>query len=71
MMREKLLSTLDEIERNLNAISERRLNQIAKMQSTRIMNMYNQPGDELERVAKIRKIKNHKTMSKEELIILL
>ena len=70
-MREKLLSTLDEIERNLNAISERRLNQIAKMQSTRIMNMYNQPRDELERVAKIRKIKNHKTMSKEELIILL
>ena len=32
MTREKLLSTLDEIERNLNTISERGLNQIAKMQ---------------------------------------
>ena len=33
MTREKLLSTLNEIERNLNTISERRLNQIAKMQN--------------------------------------
>ena len=31
--REKLLSTLDEIERNLNTISERELNQIPKMQN--------------------------------------
>ena len=33
MTREKLLSTLNEIERNLNTISERKLNQIAKMQN--------------------------------------
>ena len=31
MTREKLLSTLNEIERNLNTISERGLNQIAKI----------------------------------------
>ena len=36
MTREKLLSTLNEIERNLNTISERRLNEIAKMQSLSI-----------------------------------
>ena len=33
MTREKLLSTLNEIECNLNTISERKLNQIAKMQN--------------------------------------
>ena len=36
MTREKLLSTLNEIERNLNTISERRLNEIAKMQNLSI-----------------------------------
>ena len=33
MSREKLLSTLDETELNLNTLSERGLNQIAKMQN--------------------------------------
>ena len=71
--REKLSSALDEIEHNLNTISERRLNQIAKLQNlfhndlNQIMNIYNQSRDELERVAKMRRIKNRKRMSKEEL----
>ena len=77
MTRKKLLSTLDEIERNLNTISERGLNQITKMQNishsnlNQIMNTYNQSRDELERVAKMRRNKNCKRMSKEELISLL
>ena len=33
MPREKLLSTLDETERNLNTLSEKELNQIEKMQN--------------------------------------
>ena len=75
MTREKLLSTFDQIERNLNTISERRLNQITKMQNlshndlNQIMNMYNQLQQKLERVAKMRRIKNRKRMSKEELIV--
>ena len=77
MTREKLLSTFDEIEHNLNTISERGLNQITKMQNlshndlNQIMNMYNQLQQKLERVAKMRRIKNRKIMSKEELIISL
>ena len=77
MTRKKLLSTLDEIECNLNTISERGLNQITKMQNlshnnlNQIMNTYNQSRDELERVAKMRRNKNCKRMSKEELISLL
>ena len=77
MTRKKLLSTLDEIECNLNTISERGLNQITKMQNlshnnlNQIMNTYNQSRDELERVAKMRRNKNCKRMSKEELIISL
>ena len=73
MAREKLSSALYEIEHNLNTISERRLNQIAKLQNlfhndlNQIMNIYNQSRDELERVAKMRRIKNRKRMSKEEL----
>ena len=73
MTREKLSSALDEIEHNLNIISERRRNQIGKMQNlfhndlNQIMNMYNQSRDKLERVAKMRRIKNRKRMSKEEL----
>ena len=35
------------------------------------MNMYNQPRDKLECVAKMRRIKNRKRMSKEELIAAL
>ena len=37
MMREKLLSTLDEIERNLNTVSERGLNKIRKWRIFHIM----------------------------------
>ena len=77
MTREKLSSALDEIEHNLNIISERRRNQIGKMQNlfhndlNQIMNMYNQSRDKLERVAKMRRIKNRKRMSKGDLIIAL
>ena len=39
--------------------------------SNQIMNMYNQLRDELERVAKMRRIENHKRMSKEVLMISL
>ena len=37
MTREKLLSTLDEIERNLNTVSERGLNKIRKCRIFHIM----------------------------------
>ena len=37
MTREKLLSTLDEIERNLNTVSERGLNKIRKWRIFHIM----------------------------------
>ena len=62
MSREKLLSTLDETELNLNTLSERGLNQIAKMQnllqneSNQIIKMHDQSRDELERIAKMRRI---------------
>ena len=39
--------------------------------SNQIMNMYNQLRDKLERVAKMRRIENHKRMSKEVLMISL
>ena len=77
MRTEKLLSTLNETEPNLNIISERRLNQIAKMQNlshndlNRITNMYSHSRDELDSVAKMRRIKNRKRMSRKELIIAL
>ena len=50
--------------------------QIAKMQNftqnelEQITKMQNQLGDELEQIAEMRRIKNYKKMSKEELIIL-
>ena len=44
-------------------LSQNELNQIAEM--------HNQSRDELERIAKIRRIKNYEEMSKEELIISL
>ena len=75
MSRKKLLSTLDELERNFNTLSETGLKQIAKMQNlsqnqlNQITKMHNQSRDELERIVKKRRIKSHDKMSKEGLII--
>ena len=75
MTREKLLSTLDELECNFRTLSERGFNQIAKTQNlshnelNQAIRMYDQSRDELERTPKMRKIKNRKRMSKEELKI--
>ena len=63
MSREKLISTLDELERNFNTLSEKRFKEIAKMQ--------NLSQNELEQFAKMRRIKNYEKMSKEGLIIAL
>ena len=63
MSREKLISTLDELERNFNTFSEKRFKEIAKMQ--------NLSQNELEQFAKMRRIKNYEKMSKEGLIIAL
>ena len=77
MPREKLLSTLDETERNLNTLSEKELNQIEKMQNhsqnelNQIIKMHDLSRDELKRIVKTRKIKSYKKMSNEELIIAL
>ena len=76
-MKEELLSTLDETERNLNTLLEKGLKRIAKMQNlldnelNQIIKMYDQSRDELEHVAKMRRIKNRKRMSKEELVLAL
>ena len=59
MSREKLLSPLDEEERNLITLSEKRLKKIAKMQNLtqneldQITKMQNQSQDELEQIAKL------------------
>ena len=63
MSREKLLSTFDEAERNLNTLSEKGLKKIAKMQNL-IQN-------ELGQITKMRRIKSYKKMPKEGLIISL
>ena len=47
----------------MQSLSQNELNQVAEM--------HNQSRDELERIAKIRRIKNYEEMSKEELIISL
>ena len=76
-MTEKFLSTLDDLERNFRTISERGLNQITKMQNlshnelNQAIRKHDQPRDELERVAEIRRFKNSKRMSKKELIVAL
>ena len=76
-MTEKFLSTLDDLERNFRTISERGLNQITKMQNlshnelNQAIRKHDQPRHELERVAKIRRFKNSKRMSKKELIVAL
>ena len=64
MSREKLLSTLDESERNFKNISQNGLERIAKMQNLsqnelkQITRMKNLPQNELEQIAKMRRIKN-------------
>ena len=65
MSREKLISTLDELERNFKNISQDGLEHTAKMQ--------NLSQNELEQIAKMRRIKNYSNsnMSKEELLIAL
>ena len=74
MSREKLFSTLDETKRNINT-SEKGSKRIKKVQNllqnelNQIMKMHDQSRDELKQIAKIRRIKNYKKMSKEELII--
>ena len=79
MSREKLISTLDELERNFKNISQDGLEHIAKMQNlsqnelAQIIKMWNLSQNELEQIAKMRRIKNYSNsnMSKEELLIAL
>ena len=77
MLREKLLSTLDESECNFKNISQNGLERIAKMQNLsqnelkQITKMSNLSQNELEQIVKTRRIKNYKNMSKEELLISL
>ena len=76
MSREKLFSTLDETKHNLNT-SEKGSKRIKKVQNllqnelNQIMKMHDQSRDELKQIAKMRRIKKYKKMSKEELIISL
>ena len=76
MLKETLLSTLDELERNFNTLSEIGLKKTAKMQNIshndldQTIKMQNQLQDDLKQIAKMRRIKNYQRMSKEELIIL-
>ena len=63
MSREKLLSTLDESERIFKDLLQSGLKPIAKMQ--------NLSQNELEQIAKMRRIKNYKNMSREELLVSL
>ena len=77
MSREKLLSTLDESERNVKNISQNGLQRIVKTQNLsqneleQITKMRNLLQNELEQITKVRRIKNYKKMSKEELLIAL
>ena len=66
MSREKLLSTIDESERNFQNISKNGLERIAKMQNlsknklVQITKMQNLSQNELEQIAKMRRIKTTK-----------
>ena len=77
MLREKLISTLDESGRIFKDLSQNGLKQIAKMQNLsqnelkRITKMRNLSQNELEQIRKMRHIKNYKNMSREELLIAL
>ena len=73
----RLLSTLDESERNFKNILLKGLNQIAKMPNLsqndleKITIMKNIPQNELKQIANMRRIKNYENMSKEGLLIAL
>ena len=73
--REKLLSTLDESERIFKNSSQNGLEQIAKMQNLsqnelkQVTKISNLSQNELEQITKMRRIKNYKNMSREELLI--
>ena len=75
MSREKLLSTLDKLERITKNLSKYGLNKIVKMQNLslneleQIAEMNNFSENKLKQIAKIRRIKNYKDMSKEDLLI--
>ena len=77
MSRKRLLSTLNESERNFKNMSQNGLERIAKMQNRsqneleQITKMQNLLQNELEQIVKMRRIKNYKKMSKEELLIAL
>ena len=68
--------TIEQFEKR-KGLLEKELKRIAKMQNlsqiekNQITTMYDQSRDELERIAKMIRIKNYETMSKEELIISL
>ena len=70
MSREKLISTLDELQRNFNTLSEKRFKEIAKMQSLsqneldQITKMQNHSPNELEQITKMRRIKNYEKNAK-------
>ena len=77
MSRERLLSTLDELERNFKTLSEKGLERITKMQNItkneldQITRMQNLSRDELKKIARMRRIESYENMSKEGLLIAL
>ena len=77
MSKEKLLSTLDKLERITENLSKYGLNKIAKMQNLsldgfeQIEGINNLSLDELKQIPITRHIKNYKDMSKEDLLIAL
>ena len=77
LSREKLLSTLDELESIFKILSQNENKRIAKMLSLsqnelmQITKMRNLSKNELEQIAKKRGIKKYKNMSKKELLISL
>ena len=74
---EKVLNTFDEVDHNLQNISQNGHGQIAKMQNLsenelqQIIKMQNLLQNDLEQIAKMRHTKNYKNMSKEKLLIAL
>ena len=77
MSKEKLLSTLDKLERVTKNLSKNGLKQITKMQNLslneleQIERMNNLSLNKLKQTAKTRRIKTNKNTSKEELLIAL
>ena len=77
MSREKLLSALDKSEHITKNLSKNGLKQIARMQNLslneleQIKKMQNLSKNKLKQIVKNRRIRNHKNMSKEDLLIAL